>query len=78
MTRSTPSPPSPLNAALLEPIEHISAELWPGVPLIPALSTGATDSRFLRNLGVPMYGVSGIFADVNDVHAHGLNERIEQ
>ncbi|NOT57543.1 MAG: M20/M25/M40 family metallo-hydrolase [Deltaproteobacteria bacterium] len=74
----TPSPPSPLNAALLEPIEHISAELWPGVPLIPALSTGATDSRFLRNLGVPMYGVSGIFADVNDVHAHGLNERIEQ
>lgn len=74
----TPSPPSPLTAAIIEPIEQISADLWPGVPLIPALSTGATDSRFLRNIGIPMYGVSGIFADVNDVHAHGLDERIEQ
>jgi acetylornithine deacetylase/succinyl-diaminopimelate desuccinylase-like protein len=72
------SPPSPLTATIIEPIEQISAEMWPGVPLIPAMSTGATDSLFLRNIGIPMYGVSGIFADVNDVHAHGLNERLEQ
>ena len=77
-TAPTPSPPSPLTAAIQEPVEQISADMWPGVPLIPVLSTGATDSRFLRNLGIPMYGVSGIFADVNDVHAHGLNERLKQ
>jgi acetylornithine deacetylase/succinyl-diaminopimelate desuccinylase-like protein len=74
----TQSPPSPLIAEILEPVEQISTEMWPGVPLIPAMSTGATDSLFLRNIGIPMYGVSGIFADVNDVHAHGLNERLEQ
>lgn len=74
----TSSPPSPLNAMILEPVEQISVEMWPGVPLIPAMSTGATDSLFMRNIGIPMYGVSGIFADVNDVHAHGLNERLEQ
>src|SRR5262249_47834213 len=74
----TTSPPSPLTATILEPVEQISAELWPGVPVIPTLSTGATDSLWLRNAGIPMYGVSGIFVDVNDVHAHGLNERVEQ
>ena len=74
----TKSPPSPLTATILEPIEQISAEMWPNVPVIPTMSTGATDSLFLRNIGIPMYGVSGVFADVNDVHAHGLNERLEQ
>jgi acetylornithine deacetylase/succinyl-diaminopimelate desuccinylase-like protein len=74
----TKSPPSPLTATILEPVEQISAAMWPGVPVIPTLSTGATDSLWLRNVGIPMYGVSGIFADVNDVHAHGLNERVEQ
>jgi len=72
------SPPSPLTATIIEPVEQISAEMWPGVPLIPTMSTGATDSLWLRNVGIPMYGISGIFADVNDVHAHGLNERVEQ
>ena len=72
------SPPSPLSATILDPVEQISAEMWPGVPVIPSMGTGATDSLFLRNIGIPMYGVSGIFADVNDVHAHGLNERLEQ
>ena len=72
------SPPSPLTATIIEPVEQISADMWPGVPLIPTMSTGATDSLFLRNIGIPMYGVSGIFVDVNDVHAHGLNERLEQ
>jgi acetylornithine deacetylase/succinyl-diaminopimelate desuccinylase-like protein len=74
----TKSPPSPLTATILEPVEQISADMWPGVPVIPTLSTGATDSLSLRNVGIPMYGISGIFVDVNDVHAHGLNERVEQ
>jgi acetylornithine deacetylase/succinyl-diaminopimelate desuccinylase-like protein len=40
------------------------------------MSTGATDSRFMRNAGIPMYGVSGIFSEPSDARAHGLDERV--
>ncbi|MBC7416489.1 MAG: M20/M25/M40 family metallo-hydrolase [Herminiimonas sp.] len=73
-----PSPPSPLNAVVFGPIQEVSEQMWPGVPIIPAMSTGASDSLYMRKAGIPMYGVSGIFADSGDVHAHGLNERIPQ
>ena len=48
------------------------------MPVIPSMSTGATDARFLRNLGMPVYGVSGLFVDPADYRAHGLDERITQ
>jgi acetylornithine deacetylase/succinyl-diaminopimelate desuccinylase-like protein len=44
--------------------------------VIPSMSTGATDSRFMRNAGIPMYGVSGLFSEPSDYRAHGLDERI--
>ena len=72
------SPPSPLRPDVMAVVESLTQEMWPGVPVVPAMSTGATDSRFLRNLGMPIYGVSGIFADPADVRAHGLDERIPQ
>ena len=72
------SPPSPLRPDVMAAVESLTKEMWPGVPVIPAMSTGATDSRFLRNLGMPIYGVSGLFADPVDVRAHGLDERIPQ
>jgi acetylornithine deacetylase/succinyl-diaminopimelate desuccinylase-like protein len=72
----TLSPASPMSAEVLGPVEKITQEMWPGVPVIPAMSTGATDSRFLRNIGMPMYGVSGMFVEPSDARAHGLNERI--
>jgi len=68
------SPPSPLTPELMGTIERITAELWPGLPVIPTMSTGATDGLFLRNAGIPVYGVSGLFYD--DPNAHGMNERI--
>ena len=40
------------------------------------MSTGATDSLYLRNVGIPVYGVSGIFADIDDNRAHGRDERL--
>ena len=70
------SPPSPLNEALFAVIENLSAQFWPGVPVIPAMSAGATDSLFLRNAGIPAYGHTGFARDVNDVRAHGQDERI--
>jgi acetylornithine deacetylase/succinyl-diaminopimelate desuccinylase-like protein len=75
-SHSIPSPPSPLTPELLGAIERTTEELWPGVPVIPTMSTGATDGLFLRNAGIPVYGVSGIFGDIDDIRAHGRDERI--
>jgi acetylornithine deacetylase/succinyl-diaminopimelate desuccinylase-like protein len=50
--------------------------MWPGVPVVPIMGIGATDSLYFRQAGIPVYGVSGIFLDVDDVRAHGRDERI--
>jgi acetylornithine deacetylase/succinyl-diaminopimelate desuccinylase-like protein len=68
------SPPSPLTPALMREIERITTEMWPGVPVIPTMSTGATDGLYFRNAGIPVYGVSGLFYP--ETFAHGMNERI--
>lgn len=72
----TASPPSPLVDEVMDPIRRITEEMWPGVPVLPIMSTGATDGLYLRNAGIPVYGVSGLFHDVDDVRAHGQDERI--
>lgn len=70
------SPPPPLTDDILKPIEKISQQMWPGVPVVPMLQPGATDAQFLNPVGIPTYGVSGIFLDPDLGHIHGLNERI--
>jgi uncharacterized protein (DUF885 family)/acetylornithine deacetylase/succinyl-diaminopimelate desuccinylase-like protein len=70
------SPPPPLSAQIMEPVRRIAGEIWPGVPVVPTMSTGATDGRYLNAAGVPTYGLSGLFHDAEGPHAHGLNERI--
>jgi acetylornithine deacetylase/succinyl-diaminopimelate desuccinylase-like protein len=71
---ATNSPPSPLTPALMGEIERVTKEMWPGIPVIPTMSTGATDGLRLRNVGIPVYGVSGLFYP--ETFAHGMNERI--
>ncbi len=71
-----PSPPSPLTPDILRAIEETTQEMWPGVPVIPTMSTGATDGLYLRQAGIPVYGASGVFDDADDVRAHGQDERI--
>jgi len=73
--QAQPSDPSPLRPDIMGPIERITKEMW-GVPVVPVMLTGATDGLYLRNAGIPTYGVSGIFEDINDVRAHGRDERI--
>jgi acetylornithine deacetylase/succinyl-diaminopimelate desuccinylase-like protein len=73
---ATPSPPSPLTDEVLGPIERITEQMWPGVRVLPVMSTGATDGLYLRREGIPVYGVSGLFGDMEDVRAHGQDERI--
>ena len=70
------SKPSPLNPEIVRGIEKITAEFWPGIPVIPTMGTGATDGSFLRNAGIPTYGTSGLAGDINDVRAHGRDERV--
>ena len=71
---ATNSPPSPLTPVLMTEIERVTKEMWPGVPVIPTMSTGATDGLYFRNAGIPVYGVSGLFYP--ETFAHGMNERI--
>ncbi len=73
----SPAPPAPpLTPALLGPIEKLSAEMWPGVPVVPTMSTGATDGVYTNAGGIPTYGLSGMFGDPDGGGVHGLNERI--
>ena len=68
--------PSPLTREVMQPIEAVAHELWPGVPVVPALEPGASDAQFLNPAGIPTYGVSGLFTDPDGGNIHGLNERI--
>ena len=65
-----------LTPQVLGPIEKVSAQMWPGVPVIPLLQAGGTDAGALISVGIPTYGVSGIFYDADLGRIHGLNERI--
>jgi acetylornithine deacetylase/succinyl-diaminopimelate desuccinylase-like protein len=57
-------------------IEKLTADFWPGVPLIPTMSAGATDGSYLRNAGIPTYGHSGLASEIGDNRAHGRDERV--
>ncbi|WP_088308027.1 M20/M25/M40 family metallo-hydrolase [Novosphingobium sp. B 225] len=66
----------PLDPALVGPMEALVAKHFPGVPVIPTMSTGATDGVYLGAVGIPTYGVPGIYGDPDGNGAHGLNERM--
>jgi acetylornithine deacetylase/succinyl-diaminopimelate desuccinylase-like protein len=68
--------PPPLTPQIMGPIEKVAGQIWPGVPIIPVLTAGATDGAFLSPVGIPTYGVTGMFGDPDGNGVHGLNERI--
>jgi len=71
-----PSDASPLRDDVMAALRKAIDLRAPGLPIVPAMSAGATDGLYFRNLGVPSYGVSGLFMHPKDNYAHGLNERI--
>ena len=73
---STSGPASPLRPDLLQAVERVTRAMWPGVAVVPIMGTGATDGLYLRRAGIDTYGVSGLFEDMDDVRAHGRDERI--
>jgi acetylornithine deacetylase/succinyl-diaminopimelate desuccinylase-like protein len=70
------SPPSPLTPEVMQAINRAKEKLWPGVPLIPEMETGATDGLSFRQIGIPTYGITGTATDVDDVRMHGKDERV--
>jgi carboxypeptidase PM20D1 len=71
-----PSDPSPLREDVQKALRRAIDLRAPGLPIVPTMSAGATDSLHFRNAGVPSYGVSGTFMHPNDSFSHGLNERV--
>jgi acetylornithine deacetylase/succinyl-diaminopimelate desuccinylase-like protein len=71
-----PSKPSPLRPDVMAAVESLTKEMFPGVVVVPVMSTGATDGLYLRNGEIPTYGISGTFEDIDDVRAHGRDERV--
>jgi len=76
VNEATPSKPSPLRPDVMNAVESLTKEMFPGVIVVPVMSTGATDGLYLRNGEVPTYGVDGTFGDMEDVRAHGRDERV--
>jgi acetylornithine deacetylase/succinyl-diaminopimelate desuccinylase-like protein len=68
--------PAPLDSKIVGPMEKIAAKHFPGVPLIPEMSTGASDATHLGRMGIPTYGVPGLWNEPETAGTHGLNERI--
>lgn len=73
--RDGSSPPE-LTRAVMAPVERAVERMWPGVPIVPTMTVGATDGRFLNNAGIPTYGMSGMFSQPGETNAHGLNEKL--
>jgi acetylornithine deacetylase/succinyl-diaminopimelate desuccinylase-like protein len=73
--RSKPNPP-PLNPRVIGPMEKVAAKHFPGVPLVPTMSTGASDAIYMAPVGIPTYGVPGFWSGPEGSGAHGLNEHM--
>jgi len=70
------APASPLSPEVMTAVKRVTASMWPGVVVLPVMDPWSTDGAHLRRAGVPVYGLSGVFYDINDVRAHGKDERI--
>jgi acetylornithine deacetylase/succinyl-diaminopimelate desuccinylase-like protein len=75
-TRGPSSPPPPLTPQILAPVQKLTAEFFPGVPVLPILQPGATDGEFLNAAGIPTYGIEPLFVGPDLGHIHGLNEYV--
>ncbi|WP_194954221.1 M20/M25/M40 family metallo-hydrolase [Sphingopyxis solisilvae] len=73
-----PAPPAPpLDPKIIGPMEKLVAKYWPGLKVIPSMANGYTDATFLGAIGIPTYGIPGMWWDPDGNGAHGLNERME-
>ena len=76
VNKANPSKPAPLRPDVMAAVESLTKEMFPVVIVVPVMSTGATDSLYFRNAGIPTFGIDGTFGDSDDVRAHGRDERV--
>lgn len=73
-----PAPPAPpLTSKVIDPMQKLVDKYWPGLKVIPSMANGYTDATFLGAVGIPTYGIPGMWGDPDGNGAHGLNERME-
>ena len=70
------SPESAPTPAIMSRLARAVHSMWPGVPIVPTMSTGFSDDRQTRNAGIPSYDLSGIWIDADENRAHGRDERV--
>lgn len=73
---ATSSPESPPTANIMAVYEKVVHSMWPGLTIMPSMDAGASDSKFTRTAGMPSYGAISNFFDLEDMRAHGQDERI--
>ncbi len=71
-----PAPPVELRPEVMDPVEQIAHQMWPGIVVIPTMATGASDGVYTNAAGMPTYGISGVAIDFDDVRAHARDERL--
>ncbi len=69
-------PPVKLRPDVMSALEKVAGEMWPGTPVVPTMATGASDGVYTNAAGMPTFGISGVAIDMNDVRAHGRDERL--
>jgi acetylornithine deacetylase/succinyl-diaminopimelate desuccinylase-like protein len=74
-SRTSMAPP-PLRQDVFVPLREVTARLWPGIPIIPVMNAGASDSIYTMAAGIPSYGIGGVGIDYDDDRAHGRDERV--
>jgi acetylornithine deacetylase/succinyl-diaminopimelate desuccinylase-like protein len=70
------APPSAIDPQLMAAVTALTKQMWGDIPVIPTMSTGATDGRPLRAAGIPTFGVSGLFSAPGESNAHGRDEKM--
>jgi acetylornithine deacetylase/succinyl-diaminopimelate desuccinylase-like protein len=68
--------PPPLRPDVMQPLEKVTQEMWPGIPVVPSMADGASDAVYTTAAGLPTYGISGEAIDRDDLRMHGKDERI--
>jgi acetylornithine deacetylase/succinyl-diaminopimelate desuccinylase-like protein len=74
---ATSSPESPPTANIMAVYAKVVHSMWPGLTIMPSMDAGASDSKFTRTAGIPSYGAISNFFDLEDMRAHGQDERIK-
>ena len=69
-------PPTELQPQVMQPLTKVVAEMWPGIPVVPVMETGASDAKYTSAAGLPTYGINGMAIDIDDDRAHGKDERL--